>query len=220
MDLGALFEAARHAAVAGRVGPAMFGQRAWLMRGVLGVLPVRAVGSDGWEPTEPRLARERALRPIIAVRAGLPEAWGDAIPDCVERHPAGMPTPRGRTMIESWSALRGAEIIDLLACDWALAKPPRRLVGAAATLGFGADGQEDTWEGDVPVQLCRSIGEWVGTLFRARASVLLGNAGEQQATVLRFAGGVVCQDLAHGETVERLMRRQLPAPPRILVQAA
>ena len=216
-ELAPLFAQARRA-VSPALATALFGRGAYLFREVLGVLPVRAHG-DLFEVLPAARARTRDFRPVFAVRAGDPPAFAAGYPASVTFNLHGCPTAEGWRSIFAWRALAGAEIVDLIACDWRLAKPPRRLVGAAPTLGFGAGG-EDTMPGDEPVRLCRSVGAWVACLFRHTAALPLGSPLEQQATLRSFGAGVVCEDLEHGEAVNRLLRRDLPAPPPVLVEAA
>jgi len=48
--------------------------------------------------------------------------------------------------------------------------------------------------------------------------VPLGTPAEQQALLRELTGGLIADDLAHGRALEKLMRRDMPAPPPIFIK--
>jgi hypothetical protein len=178
--------------------------------GDFGVYPALPVSDDLWEPLDPAVAAVSQMRVILPVRAGEPlDGWSDRVP----RNLHGMPLSGTAMDVE---ALRhGADIIDLLAFDHSMARPPRRLIGIARALGPQPEMAECRAE---PVRLARDLPEWFALLPEAPV-LLLGGADERAETLREYACGVVCSDLKHGEAMERLSRRPVPAPLKILVAA-
>ena len=210
MDLHALLALGRQHAQAMRLAEFFPFAAVPALRCFFGVLPGRAHGADGWDVVEPRAAAAKHWRLVVPVLAGPPAdaAWMPA-------HPVtAIPTAETSRME---SAIWGEHVLDLLAVDWSLKRPPRRLLGAASALGFGACG-DDTAEGDEPVLLAADLADWLERLPHG-PSLPLGDDAERAATIRRFGGGVVCGDLDHGMAVERLLRRPLPTLPKILVAA-
>jgi hypothetical protein len=216
-DVRALFARAQRA-LAPDLRAAIFGSSGdRLFRDILGLLPGRTAGDGFWEPLPWRGALRKDIRIIVAVRIG--DAEGDDAFACVERDRIhGIPTARGHRTRHMLSMLHGPEILDLLAFSMMMDRAPRRLTGMADALGVGADG-EGPDESLGPVTLCRSFRDWMRHLA-ALPCLPLGEPVEQQRLIRGFAGGVVCQDLAHGVTTERLLKRDLPAAPEIAVLAA
>ena len=187
-----------------------------LFRDIVGVLPGRAAGDGYWEPMPWRAALRKDLRMVVAVRAG--DVEDDAAWACVDRDPIhALPSDGGARVRHMLSVLHGADILDLLAFSLAMDRAPRRLTGMAEALGVGADGLSAVTLG--PVTLCRTWREWVRSLA-ALPCMPLGEPAEQQRLIRTFPAGVVCQDLAHGVAVERMLKRELPAVPPIAVLAA
>lgn len=209
--LWGLYDEARRLARLARLHDWFPWAKPYLLRNFFGILPAVPEGSDGWDVVDPRASRWRQWRLIIPVLVGKPDlGW---LCECDPLH--GFPLNHGEARMEQ--ALFGAGLVDLLAVDHSMSRPPRRLTGMASALGFGCD-HENTVEGDPPVVLARDLRDWFARLAQG-PTLLLGSPAEQQDTIWRFGGGVICADLEHGMAIERLMRRPIPAPPKILVAA-
>jgi hypothetical protein len=180
---------------------------------VLGSWPARRVAEGWWEPLDPRAARERDECLILAVRGGaladLRPAPGIAY-DPVHGHPLG----DGWALERGWLALAGPDILDLLALDWELRRPPLRLTGMAYALGDASGVLVAEWP--EPVRLVRDAREWLA-LARQGAVLPLGDDAQAQSYLRSLTGGIVVTDTEQGRAVKRLLERELPKPPPLFV---
>lgn len=208
--MDALLMAARDEARRAQMHEWFWPARALALRGFMGVWPALPVGDTEWQPLDWRACRATQIRVILPVLMGEPA--GGYGPD-IERNAHGIARFDVRTDVEELR--RGRILIDLLAFSPAMDRPPRRLVGIADALGPQPEMAECR---DAPVRLARDIAEWFALLPQAPV-LLLGSADKRAQTLRRYTCGVVCSDLAHGEAMERLSRRPVPAPPKILVAA-
>lgn len=201
MDPAALFGFAR------RLADEAGWMRASILRPALGLLPMRAVGEDGWEPIEPKLARARDVRPVVAVRTG-------AVPGDLVARDAVHRLPRDPMRARWWSMVAGEDVVDLLACDWAMVKPPRVLRGVALALG---DPDGLLAEEEAPVHVARSVAE---ALTVPGLVLPLGDEARRAAYLRGCAGGIVARDVAHGAILKKLCAVPVVAPPKLFVVAA
>jgi hypothetical protein len=237
MDLHRLFRLAQDLAHAHG-----FTRRHGLWRDLIGVLPVRAVGDHNFDVVELRLARQSDLRPVIALRAGVPDAWIEAPPplpdgwaECALEMGEGDPardvtqivypealcdpvhkTPRADAAdrLAWWAMMAGHDIVDLATCDWALAKPPRLLRGMADALGdtLGAVADEATQA--APLRVAETVRD---VLFGPPGMVLpIGNA-VARAGYLRRAAAVVAPSLEAARRVNKLLEAPPVAGPALFV---
>jgi hypothetical protein len=201
MDPAALFGFAR------RLADAAGYHRVGVLRPVLGLLPMRAVGEAWWEPIEPKLARARDIRPVVAVRAG-------AVPPGLVVRDAVHGVAQDAARAAWWQMMAGEDIVDLLACDWGLSKPPRRLLGQALALGDPNGMRAEEGE---PVHIARGVAE---ALTVPGLVLPLGDAGERAAYLRGCAGGIVARDLDHGAALKKAAVVPPVAAPQLFVVAA
>jgi len=203
MDCTGLFSFARQMAdVAGL-------HRTSILRQVLGVLPMQRVGSDGWEPIEPRFARARDMRLVVAVRRG--ELPGGFDPLSLVRE-AVHALPASPELAGWWAMVAGCEIVDLLACDWAMSAPPRSLTGMAHAVG-DVDALRAEFD-TAPIGVARTLAE----AFRVPGLVLpLGGPARRGAYLRRCASGVVARNLDHARELKKLAALPVQMPPAMFV---
>lgn len=182
-----------------------------MLRAFFGALPALPHGADGWDVLDARSARPRQWRLVLPVRCRCPD---DGYLDDVDPvHGAALDVGFARAQ----SAVFGGHVVDLLAVDFSMLRPPRRLVGVAAALGFGCAG-EYTDHDDQPVPIARDLRDWLHRLPDG-LTLPLGPIAEQAETLRQFRSGIVGADLDHGLLLERLVRRSAPAPIKIMVAA-
>lgn len=190
----------------------------WRWRDVLAFAPVRAVGDGFFEVLPAAAARARDVRPVVAVRAGVPAAWIVADAQAVEGRRLAYPaeltgpvhdTPRDAALCRHLCTLAGEEVVDLLALDFGLVKSPRLLCGMAEALG-DADGEvADAADEDSPLPLAGAVRD---VLFGRVGLVLpLGNA-VARAAYLRRAGAVVAPSLDAARAVKKLLEVPMREP--------
>jgi len=237
MDLHRLFRVAQRGADAG----------GWLrghglFRHLVGVLPVRAVGDRHFDVIEPAAARVSDLRPVIALRAGVPDAWVEAPPplpdgwaECAlemgEGEPAmdapriawppalcdavhGLPRADAADRLAWWSMVAGHDILDLMACDWAMAKPPRLLRGMADALGDALGEAADRATPAAPLRVAETVRDVV---FGPPGLVLPIGDAAARAAYLRRAAAVVAPTLEAARRVNKLLEAPPVAGPALFV---
>lgn len=210
-----------------------FGLRRGLrFRAVLGALPILPEGPEGWAPMDLRAATPRDWHVIVAARAGLPchpcAVPGVALPPPDESTALALPTPEGWRTVRAYEALRGLELVDLVAVTPGWRGPPlRRLLGQAAALGdaAGAGAEEAELAEDPetlggPIPIARDLRGWL-RLAHTGALLPLGDEYERAEYLRRFAGlGLIAEGEAHGLELRRLVKREpRPEPPPIYVPA-
>lgn len=176
---------------------------AGILRQVLTLAPV--VDQGDLFQLDPDLTRRAPVsrhRWLIAVRGWSAEQLEGEPHDTVA---ANLSTAIGAAA----RTLMGGDILDIVACDAKLSRVRGVFTAAADALG--------TIDEAAPVRVVRTPLAW---LRRVCDGVLpLGTAAQQQATLRACAGGIVCDDVEHGEAVQRLIRRPLPELPRVMVAA-
>ncbi|WP_264716355.1 hypothetical protein [Limobrevibacterium gyesilva] len=176
-----------------------------------------ADGPGYWQPhPHPHRAPLGAWRWVIAVRQG-PVPRFDAVglydpqePGDAMRQLHLLPSAAERAIPV---AIFGGSIVDCLAVDISLTKPPLRLTGFADVLGDPPEWGEDR---AVPMRIHRNVRDWLGDF--CRGLVLIGaDTGAHQAALLRCQSGVVGSDVAHARALKKLIERPHPAAPPIFV---
>ena len=177
----------------------VFGPMGKYLLGVLGLADVTE--TDGLFELSRRRPSNASRRWIIAVRGGASE---------LTEEPTGMLDPAWRSM-PRLEALIGPDIIDLVACSQDLSRVTARLYGTAAVLGQ----PQEARRADAPVRVFATPWQWL----RSGGSGVLpvGTEEETQHYLLSCERGVIGNNVAHGEALLPMMRRQLPAIPPVLV---
>ena len=172
-----------------------------LLDPILTLAPVVEQGE--WFELAPDLAQRAPIsrhRWLIAVRR-----W-DGLQ--IEGEPGETEAARMRAAIgPAAEPLRGDYIEDIIACDAKLSRVRGQYTGHADTLG--------TMDDDQPVRLLQTPLAWLRGL--CAGVVLLGSAMRKQTLLRGHAPGVICDSVEHGEAVQRLMRRDLPELPPVMV---
>lgn len=179
-------------------------------------LEVRRAG-EGFAEAVP--ARLGAWALVVAVRAGAPVIWR------TPRVWAYRPDDPGEAMRQvhgtppGWvlamrPPLWGPDVIDLAVCRLSLRGEVMRVTGLARCLG--EDPAHDVALVAQPVRVHGSVGSWLAS--DCQGIVPLGDDAQRQALLRELTGGIIADDVAHGEALARLMRRDLPAAPKIFVQ--
>lgn len=124
---------------------------------------------------------------------------------------AAMPEQMARER-SVWDLCFG-DMIDLVALSPDCGRVIGRFTGNAAVIGNPQwpDGDDAT-----KLRLCRDPASWFRTGMQG--VLMLGDRDEQIAFLRGWHGGIVCDDLAHGKTIDRLLRRAYAGPP-VLVAA-
>lgn len=178
------------------------------LRLVLGALPIAPDGA-AWCLVERRYARPADEQLIIAARAGWPchpaAAPGVELGDAVH----GLPTAAGWVRFRAHCALRGPELVDLVAYapGWP-SGPLVRLRGHAVALGDANDRLCDAAD---PVPIARDLAGWLRGVD-AGAVLPLGDDAERRTYLRGLAGGLVAEDARHARELRRLVVPD-PAPP-------
>ena len=218
MDCDTLFVAAKRALPKGWLHH-RFGRGAWLYENLFGVWTAQPDGEGFWSPRPAKASSEKHLVLVIAVRTGDPWISDFGLPAWIDVDPVHRtPTAEGMSRLRGSRALFGPDIVDLLACDLTLTKPPRRMTGMARALGYGAAGEYTTTD-DGPVPIVRTVLEWLAHSTDG-ACLPLGSSVERAELLRGFGGGVTAMDLAHGETLQRLMKREPIQNPEIFLTQA
>lgn len=184
------------------------------LQNIIGEMAVMACGGSFWQPHPAGSnAPSHARRLILAVREGPPIIPLDLCPINPDEEGASWRALHNLPKDRRNRAVLGCHILDCLALDPTLRRPPLRLTGDADVLGYVPEWGLDP---DGPVQVHRTIAGWL--TGGCRGLVLLGNnaAGHQEA-LLRCTAGIVGEDLAHATTLKRLMERPIPVTPPIYV---
>jgi hypothetical protein len=223
-DLDKLFWSARRALPRSFWGDFLPARLQADFRDLFGILPVAKAGDGYWQPRPWRGHRAEHLRLIVAVRAGDPyggEMAGYGLPAWVERDPVSrLPTESSRLRLLAERALHGPDIVDLLCLpDWRMQRPPLRYSGLATALGAAIDGQ--CWEdrSAEPVLVVRNIRRWLAKAAEG-ACLPLGTQDEQAGLLRGLTGGILTEDVAHGQALQALMRRPVAPIPSIFVVSA
>ena len=243
-DLAGLFAVARRFGDAARYYDG-FGRAGGLLRDVVGLLPVRAAGEGYFEVMEFAAARPADFRPVVAVRQGvpahwidapapLPEGWADlAMEMGVEAPPAdtariaypagiacpvhGVPLPGHAARLRWWGMVAGLDVVDLIACDYAMRRPPRVFLGHADALGDATGDAADEADEAAPLPVVECVAD---ALFGPPGCVLpLGDAG-RRAAYLRRASALVAPSLDLGRKLKRLVEAPVAAPKLFVMEAA
>lgn len=179
----------------------------------------RRCGERYWEPVPDGLG---ARVVVVAVRAGVPLLWNEPWrwegtyrpeePGESARHRLGqMPGWVARLK----SALWGPDIIDLVALPLSLKGEPLLMTGYARCLGECPEDRPHEAD-EAPTRVHGSVPSWLAS--GCEGIVPLGDAASQQALLRDLVGGIVADSVAHGEVLARLMKRDLPAAPKVYVQ--
>ncbi|MBU8543982.1 MULTISPECIES: hypothetical protein [Roseomonadaceae] len=161
------------------------------------------------------------MRPIVAVRAGIPDRWmvvgddgfGIAYPAEFADPVSGL--PRDHEEIDLCCLLSGAEVVDLLACDFRLSRPPRALTGMASALGDPHGEVAMRATESAPLRVAASVAD---VLFGGRVAVLPLGDDAARAAYLRGAAAVTAPDLASARAMKKLLEVPV-AMPKLFVAA-
>lgn len=104
-------------------------------------------------------------------------------------------------------------LIDLVAITPDCARIVGRFTGAAGAIGYP---QSPDMQDETRLRLCRDMRSWIKGGMRG--VVLLGDQAEQIAFLDAWREGIVCDDLAHGKAIDKLLKRSYAGPP-VLVAA-
>lgn len=109
------------------------------------------------------------------------------------------------------------ELLDLIALSPDCTRILGRMVGDAPVIGWPCEAyaQHDQ-DPEFKLRLYRSIDVWLRNCMQG--VVAIGTNEELGRYLALFPGGVVCDDLAHGKAIDRLLRRPYAGPP-VLVAA-
>jgi hypothetical protein len=211
MDAGAVWQAAKayqrrvySADLIARVFPTVTSPSVLaLLDGVLTLAPVVDQGElFQLAPDLDKPAPVRAHRWLVAVRGWA--AWQ------VEGEPGETEAAALRDALGAAAEpLMGSDVRDIAACDATLSRVRAVLTADADALG--------TVDPDAPLRLVQSPMAWLRGL--AAGVLPLGTASQKQALLRAQRAPIICDDLAHGEAVQRFMRRQVPDLPRVMVAA-
>jgi hypothetical protein len=111
-----------------------------------------------------------------------------------------------------WHMTDGS-IVDLVAITPDCQRVVGRMTGLATVLGYP---QRDFGAESETVRVFRSLDAWLRGAMQG--VVLVGDHEENLAWLNGWNGGIVCDDLAHGKSIDRMLRKQYSGPP-VLVAA-
>jgi hypothetical protein len=113
-----------------------------------------------------------------------------------------------------WHICEG-DVIDILAVSIDLKRVIGRMTGHAVALGHPMQ-DYPLVNDDERIRVFSSVESWV--LGKLEGVVMLGSQAENAKWLHNFAGGVICDDVAHGKSIDRLLRKPYKGPP-VLVAA-
>lgn len=156
---------------------------------------------------------------VVAIRVGAPLIWRQ--PGAWKYRPEDPEDARRQVhrLRPGWVTrfrppLWGPDIIDLAVCRLSLKGEAMRVTGLARCLG--EDPADDAGTVTRPVRVHPGVGAWLAA--ECDGIVPLGDVAAQAALLRELTGGIIADSVAHGEALARLMKRDLPAPPKIYVQ--
>lgn len=182
-------------------------RRALRWRRLLGALPIEPEGESYFEVMPLELARPRHWRLVVAVRDGMPYAYGG---DPVHQLPRRMTPAAARGLAAVW----GSELLDIAAIPANGRGKLRVLRGTCCALG-------DPWglaaEDGAPAPIARDIAQWLGEAITG-AMLPLPPTEAAMAYLRGLTAGIVAADIDHGLVLERLLRVPAPPMPKLLVR--
>ena len=168
------------------------------------------MGYEDWlariaaEPDDPACAAARgAIAARLAKQCAARDLYSEFLRRCAEN-------PGHLASMES---IVSSEIVDLVGVSRDLKRVLGRLVGIVSVLGWP---QQPGEAAEAPVRLFRSVAAWLAA--RCAGAVLVGGPAENHGWLAGCDGGIVTDDIAHGQAIQKILRRPYEGP-KVLVAA-